>query len=698
MQKNSRLRTVKAVVASLGVAAAMVVAGNVPAAFAVHDETFQLDGDVSASTTTNVGGTTQAIDWSTLFGSTGNELALPSGYTASVFSKDFNTNANGSFNTSDATTYTTGSKDTLPISGWQCTASNNVNSKIDVMNSYATAYTAPNGHQLLYFALERNTNSGDANVAFWFLQDQVACNDNGSTATFSGQHRDGDLLIVSAFTNGGAVSTVDVYRWNGGANGTLGTTPVAHGVDCKTTAAGDTGCATVNTGTITTPWPTANFKDGVGHSLRIAEFYEGGLDLTANNLGGKCFNTFTGDTRSSQSLTATLFDYSLGNLGECTSTTVTTPNVTTQEIPASGTLSVTDSALITVTGIQTFSATLKFFICGPTALDATGSCTTGGDQIGTTQAITTGGTYPSTAASITEVGRYCWRAEFSGDSTAGVPASKDDSTGECFTVTPRQSGLDTQAGASPVDFGNAVTDTATLSNTANHQGSGGVGTDGSINPATAGGKAGGTITFTLYKDDCTTVATGTGSNPQTVNVSGDSVYGPVSFTPDAPGTYHWKATYTGDAPNTLGSSHNGSCTDTKEDVVVRQIPTEISTAQKAFPNDSATITSSVAGNNLPSNGTVIFRLYDTLANCQAGGDTVNSGGLLYKETKTGVGGTHTTTVGTANTSVAVDSNTTVYWTATYATGDTAHTGRASVCTENTQFTFTNDSGPGTLFP
>lgn len=699
VKKNSRLRTVKAVLASFGVAAAMVVAGNVPAAFAVHDETFQLDGDVSASTTTNVGGTTQTIDWSSLFGTTGNKLALPSGYTASVFTKDFNTSANGSFNTSDATTYTTGSKDTLPIStGWQCTASNNVNSKIDVMNSYATAYTAPNGHQLLYFALERNTNTGDANVAFWFLQDRVSCNDNGTTASFVGDHHDGDLLIVSAFTNGGSVSTVDVYRWNGGATGTLGTTPVAHGVDCRTTAAGDSACATVNTGTISTPWPTANFKDGVGNTLRIAEFYEGGIDLTANNLGGKCFNTFTGDTRSSQSLTATLFDYSLGNLGECTSTTVTTPNITTTQIPASGTLSATDSALITVTGIQTFSATLKFFICGPTTLDATGSCTTGGNQIGTTRAVTAGGTYGSTAATITEVGRYCWRAEFSGDATAGVPASKDDSTGECFTVTPRQSALDTLAGAGPVDFGNAVTDTATLTNTANHQGSGGVGTDGSIDPATAGDKAGGTITFTLYKDDCTTVATGTGNNPQTVNVSGDATYGPVSFTPDAPGAYHWKATYSGDAPNTLGSSHNGTCADSNEDVVVRQIPTEISTAQKAFPNDAATITSSVAGDNLPSNGTVVFRLYDTLANCQAGGDTVNSGGLLYKETKTGVGGTHTATVGTANTSVAVDTSTTVYWTVTYATGDTAHTGRQSACTENTQFTFTNDSGPGTLFP
>ena len=43
--------------------------------------------------------------------------------------------------------------------------------------------------------------------------------DNGGTATFTGDHTDGDLLVVSAFTNGGVVSNIDTYRWDGGANG-----------------------------------------------------------------------------------------------------------------------------------------------------------------------------------------------------------------------------------------------------------------------------------------------------------------------------------------------------------------------------------------------------------------------------------------------------------------------------------------------
>jgi hypothetical protein len=705
-----------ALIAAVALLGGLVWTGS---ASAVHGYSFQLDGDVSASTTTTLDSVTQGLDWDSFFNANGTKKALPTGFTASSFTPDLVVNPNGSFNTSDATTYTTGSKDTLPIStGWQCASSNNVNSKVDIMNAYSAAFTAANGHQLLYFGLERNTNTGDGNVAFWFLQNKVGCDSNGGTASFTGDHADGDLLIVSAFTNGGSVSGVDVYRWNGGANGTLGTTPVAHGVDCKTTASTqaspDTACATVNgptngtAGTITTPWTTANAKDGVGTKLRTSEFFEGGLDLTANNLGDKCFNVFTGDTRSSQSLTATLFDYALGTLGECTSTTTTIPTPSgSSTIPTSGTLSASDSATVTVTGISTFSGALTFNLCGPFTLASTTTCTTGGVQIGTAQTITASGTYPSDSVTVTSAGRYCWRADFSGDTTAGVPGSSDGGPiTECFTVNPRQPTLTTQAGSSPVNFGSAVTDTATLGNTANQPGTGGLG-NGSINPTTAGAAAGGTISFTLYKSDCTTVATGTGGPfPLTAAVSGDGTYGPVSFTPDAPGTYHWVATYGGNLPNTLASLASASVcgVDPNEDVIVRQIPTSIATAQSAYPNDSATITSSIVGDNLPSGGTVIFRLYGpangntALANCTAAGDVVNSGGLLFKQTNTSVGGTHSATTSTTNTSVSVNVSDTYYWSVTYATGDTAHTGRQSSCAENTVLTFNNDAGPGTLFP
>src|SRR6185503_3318962 len=159
------------------------------------------------------------------------------------------------------------------------------------------------------------------------------------------------------------------------------------------------------------------------------------------------------------------------------------------------------NATVTVTGVNTWSGTLSFSLCFiGTDTSSTATCTSGGTLI-SSQSINQSTPQPisSASATITSVGRYCWRGDFS-SSTDGVPDSKDDSAGECFNVTPRQPTIVTQAGAGPVDFGQPVTDTANLNNTANRPGS------PVINPTTAGGAAGGTITFFLYgPDQCTTL-------------------------------------------------------------------------------------------------------------------------------------------------------------------------------------------------
>ena len=104
------------------------------------------------------------------------------------------------------------------------------------------------GDEILYFALERNANTGTANVAFWFLQDDnVNCVSPGGSTPFTGDHTDGDILVVSEFTNGGVVNTIQAYRWDGGPNGVLNPDPIAAGVDCGTTAGDDTLCGKVNT-------------------------------------------------------------------------------------------------------------------------------------------------------------------------------------------------------------------------------------------------------------------------------------------------------------------------------------------------------------------------------------------------------------------------------------------------------------------
>jgi hypothetical protein len=556
-----------------------------PSALAVHDLNFQLDGDIVSSPAGNVGGGTQALDWQDLFGTSGQELALPAGFTASGFERDFNSTAGGAFLTNDSSTFSTGSKDTLPISGWQCNLDNNVNSKIDVMNAYAAAYTNPaNSHEIIYFALERNTNTGDANVAFWFLQSDVGCTSTGPSVTFSGEHLDGDLLIVSAFTKGGTVSTIDVYRWNRstgtcpsgpncvvnppGVPGSLGTSPVAHGVDCRSanTPVGDPACAAANTtangvgGTIATPWPTSNFKDGVDHKLRTGEFFEGGVDLTAKGLGGRCFNTFLGDTRSSQSLTATLFDFARGTLGECSVTMTTDPSV--DSIVIGSDTVVTDTA--TVVGAASGGGTaptptgsVTFALCGPSELttngvaDADGVCEdSNGTQVGS--AVDVAESVPGTAtatsadanaqdpAIITGVGKYCFRATFTAaaddNNYPGQVAETGNLAAECFTVT-----------------GTAVFTTAQnwLPN------------DSAT--ITGPGQVSGTATFTLYDNgDCTgTVVYG----PEDVPVSGDGTVGVEvstsnvsTFVVDADnntGTYSWGVSYVDD----VFSSPDPSCTE-----------------------------------------------------------------------------------------------------------------------------------------
>jgi hypothetical protein len=293
-----------------------------------------------------------------------------------------------------------------------------------------------------------------------------------------------------------------------------------------------------------------------------------------------------------------------------------------------------------------------------------------------------------------------------------VPDATDASTGECFEVlpvTPTLSTTSVDSAGDPVgtvDFGNAVYDKATLSGTANQPGDDGPGdADGSYKSidATNGAAANGTITFTLVgpdgeTTDCSTTATGTGDNPEDVTVSGDDDYFTSGFTPDAPGDYHWKASYSGDSPNTSSQSHNDECDETAEDVTVRQIPTEVKTKQSWYPNDTATITSSVTGDLLEAGGTVEFTLYAT-SDC--------SGTAFYTESVNLAGGSNSEEVSTDNTTVAIttlyddaaDSDSGTYsWLVVYTpdASDTAHTGIQSACdAEHFSITYTNDAGPGT---
>src|SRR5215475_9326004 len=663
-----------------GAAALLAVAGvttfGVTPAAAVHDlGVFELDGDAT-------NGPAPGDDWDNVchkvLGSDCSTSNDTTGATAWSFTND---------GAQNATIFTGGgSKDPMDLSSWAWKdQSGGLPDKDNLQDSFAARYPA-GSNDVLYFGSDRFDNSGDAQQGFWFFQNPVTLNGNG---TFSGVHKVGDLLVLSDFSNGGTTSTINIYEWVGSGGDTSGSLQfLAGGTTAKCgTSSNDTFCGIVNPSNGTAaPW---SFTDKSGnHTYLTGEFYEGGVNLTSLGLAGECFATVTSETRSSTSPTATLKDFVLGKFGECGSKTETTPQLGDgSPIPADGvsigasaSVAVRDQATVSLPGSPSVNptGTVSFFLCGPTPLsDADYTlCTTGGTTIGSPKTLS-GTSNPDTVvsdtATVTSAGRYCWRAEYSGDPARNITGSSDSRVTECFKVLPLQPTLATQAGASAVPLGSPITDTATLGNTANKPGS------PVINPTTPGGPAGGSITFTLFgPNDCTTVAFTSSAVP----VSGNGTYGPVSFTPTAPGTYHWAASYTGDPPNTLSSTHNLDCTDTSEDVVVLQ--TTISTAQRFVPNDSATVTATSGAGDLAGNAR--FQLFVNDTTC-SGTAAYDSGNI---DITTGTGTGLSRTVSSNNTTAYDTSGTTFSWLVTYTSGNPVQPNATSSCnTENSSITIHN---------
>ncbi len=672
MSRLGRRRWLTAVIATLAAIAAVTAFGVGPAA-AVHDTgAFELDGN--ATNNPAVAGD----DWDNVCHqvihsdcSTTSDTSALGGATAVDWVAEMNPSS--SIFTGG------GSKDPQDINQWAWKDAGGLPDKDNLLHSFAARYTAPVG-QVLYFGSDRLDNSGDAQQGFWFFQNSIGLGNNsvGGGTGFTGVHRNGDLLVISDFSNGGTTSTITVYKWDTTCTKTTGTTVGACGdanlrilgtstnANCASTAANDQFCGIVNPSTITMPWSFTDKSGTPNNGALNGEFYEGGVNLTALGLGNLCFSSVAAETRSSTSTTATLKDFTLGQLGSCTSRLTTQSSITGSTSIGTGSVSVSDSATVTVDGVSTWAGTVQFHLRGPI-----GSPLEVSTDIGGLVAVSnTTPTVQSATATVTAVGDYCWSAHFHATTPpTGVPDADDTGVNECFTVTPVTPALATTAGPDVV-LGNLITDTATLTGTANQPGT------PAINPTTAGAPAGGTITFTLFgPNNCTTVAFT--SSP--VPVSGDGTYGPVSFTPTAVGTYHWAATYSGSPPNTLGTSHNTDCTDANEDVIVTDT-TAITSAQTWLPNDTGTVTS--AG-GAALNGTMSDQLY-TGDNCGATSGSAVSG-QLYQRSLTNA--TSPQSLTTTNTTFSVTASTSVSWLVTFTSTD-PNVGGSSHC-ESTSLTITN---------
>jgi hypothetical protein len=344
-----------------------------------------------------------------------------------------------------------GSKDDLNTTGWRHKDGSSPD-KDELLHAFAARYD-----DNLYFGADRFSNSGDAVMGFWFFQQEITAQPDGTFGP--GVHEDGDVLVLSDFTGGGGNVTIRVYQWNGPGgsnttpatiNGTLdliaGT--LASPADCvgpPATANDFPYCATVNTTNTDSPWAfQAKASGSPANVFPAGHFFEGGIDLGFLDLGEECFASFLAETRASTSVDSILKDFVGGVFERCTSSVVTTPSnaagVATPTIEKGG--DIYDKAVVSGTGSSnTPGGTVDFWLCSPSQLDDPAvpvagddpaTCDIGGTKITDDAAVGAGGVAMSTVANPGSTGKWCWRGEYSGD--GNFPAATDASTGECFNV------------------------------------------------------------------------------------------------------------------------------------------------------------------------------------------------------------------------------------------------------------------------
>ncbi|PYM82808.1 MAG: hypothetical protein DME09_13040 [Candidatus Rokuibacteriota bacterium] len=316
---------------------ATLVLGVTPAVAVHNDGIFQVDGDAQTSTCgTAFGGLgCGGDDWDNLYmcvadGVLGCSTNMPgTGNNAAAISDLV-------VDLSPASIFTGGgSKDQLDITQWSW-KNGSVPDKDDLIEAFAALYTpvvgSRAGDKIIYFGASRLAVNGDAQIGFWFLQNAVSLKSDGTFQDSSGgpgHHLPGDILILSNFVQGGGTSNIQVWvvaSVNGDGSVTLSQlingTAGANGV-CNPagTFPADVACAATNGSVIPALDPDFISKSGSGTGqYPVVGFFEGGLDLTDIGLGRECFPTFMVETRSSQSITAVLKDFTIGRFERCAAT------------------------------------------------------------------------------------------------------------------------------------------------------------------------------------------------------------------------------------------------------------------------------------------------------------------------------------------------------------------------------------------
>lgn len=205
-----------------------------------------------------------------------------------------------------------GRKDIQDIPEWGWKNGGGFPDKDDITNAYGAGYLH-NGDLIIYFGCDRYANNGDAYLAFWFFQNKVGINPNG---TFNGTHTVGDILVLINYPQAtNAAPVINVVEWNPAqADVAKNLKLILAGVVC--TGGDGLACATTNLTDTNSPWEYTP-KSGTPGIFPYESFFEGGINLTQILGSTPCFSSFMAESRSSERFTATLKDFVLRDFPVC---------------------------------------------------------------------------------------------------------------------------------------------------------------------------------------------------------------------------------------------------------------------------------------------------------------------------------------------------------------------------------------------
>ena len=410
---------------------------------------------------------------------------------------------------------------------------------------------------------------------------------------------------------------------------------------------------------------TTSYNEGYGSEVSWNVLHLMAWDATANNGAGGYVGLQPGHAYRAQSITHDADQYHTsggGDVGEvCTTFTVPkySPTISTQlsssSITAGGSLH--DSATLS-NSTSDASGTVKYrWYSTLTACNAGTYATPGGTSIGDKTVASHLVADSDTAGPFNTAGTYYFRAFYSGDNkNNGASSACADET---LVVSPKTPSISTQLSSSSITVGGSVHDSATLSNSTSD--------------------ASGTAKYRWYST-LTACNAGTYATPGGTSIGDKTVASHLVADSDTAGpfntagTYYFRAFYSGDTNNNGASS---ACAD--ETLVVSPKTPSISTQLSSSSitvggsvHDSATLSNSTSD----ASGTVKYRWYSSLSDCQAGTYATPGGTSIGDKTVASHLVADSDTAGPFNTAG------TYYFRAFYS-GDTNNNGASSACADET---------------